>query len=142
MAAIPMVFKGISEVSLRVRDLQESSAFYRELFGLEPVDTEPPTAKSRKCRAGHPLNQDGFSVVLTEGLPPGAAPNVDHFSLEVPTLRDLMSVYSAATERGVQATEPRMYAGRWQTFLFDPDGYKVEVMTRDSGTAEAGSYGE
>jgi len=136
-----MAFRGITEVSLRVRDLEESSAFYRELLGLELTDTDPPTAKSRKCRAGHPLNEDGFSVVLTEGLPPGAAPNVDHFSLEVSTLRDLLTVYNAAKERDVQATEPRIYAGRWQTYLFDPDGYKVEVMTRDAGTGVTGTYG-
>jgi hypothetical protein len=52
--------------------------------------------------------------------------------LEVATAQDVRRAYEAAKAHGFCATEPRVYGGHYQTFLFDPDGYKVEIMTRQT----------
>jgi hypothetical protein len=61
---------------------------------------------------------------------------MDHFSLEVPSAQDVEAVYQAVIAAGWRATRPREYDGHYQTFVFDPDGYKVEVLTldRDAGS--------
>jgi hypothetical protein len=56
---------------------------------------------------------------------------MDHVSLEVTKAEDLEYIYIAATARGSQATAPRIYGGYYQTFVFDPDGYKIEIVSTD-----------
>jgi hypothetical protein len=76
--------------------------------------------------------KSSFGIVLIQGLAGGTQPvGMDHLSLEVPSAEDVEDVYGVALTQGAAATEPRVYGGFYQTFIFDPDGYKIEVVTRE-----------
>jgi len=122
----------ISQVELRVRDLAESAGFYGDVLGLMRRTTEACIA--RECAWESPCTggDDGFQVVLVQGLPPGALlSGLDHLSIEVPSRSDVLDMYERARSRKMRATPPRASRGLFQTFLFDPDGYKIEVVAQD-----------
>ncbi len=132
MTTVAIRPKRIAHVSLRVRNLERSVDFYRGLFGLEPHQTDPPSAVARICSlpANDTLAQ--ASVLLTEGLPLGSElSGLDHFSFVVSTEEEVNEAYRQAVARRARATQPRMYGGHYQTFVFDPDGYKIEIRATD-----------
>jgi len=43
--------------------------------------------------------------------------------------RDALAVYRAVTRRGVKASRPAVGNGLWETFLSDPDGYKIVFVS-------------
>ncbi|MHC4235866.1 MAG: VOC family protein, partial [Planctomycetota bacterium] len=51
----------------------------------------------------------------------------------VSSVFDVYESYLEAKALGAPATQPRVYDGHWQTFIFDPDGYKLKVFTADGG---------
>ncbi len=131
MSAQGVVVQGISHVELRVRDLNESARFYADLLGLERRPVTPPSEKTCECRG---LTDSGayFSIVLAEGLPNGVpVSGVDHVSFAVSTDDDVIAVYEKARTNNVPATAPRVYDGHYQTFIFDPNGYKIEVISAE-----------
>ena len=122
----------IAHVCISVRDLPKSARFYSEMFGMEVGPSDPPSERAQQCSVRGDSGIGGFGVVLKQEHPFGTESCViDHFSFEVPKLADVLELYRRARRIGVQATEPRWYDGHWQTFFFDPDGYKVEVLTND-----------
>ena len=122
----------INHVALRVSDLERSARFYCELFGLEVRPGVPPGDSVCVCAAPSASSLLSFGIALIQGLPRGSDPiGMDHVSLEVSKAEDLEDIYSAAVARGTQATEPRVYGGYYQTFIFDPDAYKIEVVSAD-----------
>jgi catechol 2,3-dioxygenase-like lactoylglutathione lyase family enzyme len=124
----------ISHVELRVRSLDESAVFYQELFGLQPREADPPSAKVRVCSVLDENGQEDVSVVLAEGLPPNLEPiGMDHLSFEVPADEDVSDIYFRALGLRARATSPRVFDGRYQTFVFDPNGYKIEVAAEGNG---------
>lgn len=126
---------GIRRVHLWVRELHRSVAFYREMFGLVDQPVEPRSSKVRQCVAPNDGLGTVFGLVFTEGLSSGVDQvGLDHISLEVSCREDLLSVYRRALERNARVTPPRIYAGHWQVFVFDPDGYKIELYChREAG---------
>jgi catechol 2,3-dioxygenase-like lactoylglutathione lyase family enzyme len=126
----------ISHINLRVRDVEESADFYCGLFGLQQREANPPSESVRLCVAASGPKRPKFGVVLCRGLPASGDPSgLDHFSFEVPTQTDVNDLYDRARRRGAPATKPRLYGGGWQTFVFDPDGYKIEVRATDRDPA-------
>jgi catechol 2,3-dioxygenase-like lactoylglutathione lyase family enzyme len=79
-----------------------------------------------------------LSLILTQGLPLGSEiSGLDHLGFVVATEHDVDEAYRRATEMGVRVTQPRIYAGHYQIFVFDPDGYKIEICTMDKRGEEA-----
>ncbi len=123
--------QAIGSVSLRVRDLEESLAFYADFLGLKVLRPDPDNPKRCICRCPEDeTNHD--SIVLVEGSSPRDFVPSQNFSLEVPREQDVEKVFRAAKQCGIPATAPRCHDDAYQTFLFDPDGYKVGVMSRNS----------
>lgn len=126
----------ISRVEFRVRDLAESARFYGEVLMLTPRADAYALAGECAWGPADDAASDAFGVVLVEGLPPGAAPfGLDHVSFEVASRGDVERMYARAQEHLVRVTTPRSTAGRYRTFLFDPDGYKIEVFARDESVS-------
>ena len=121
---------GIGHVELRVRRLQDSVGFYCDVFGLSRRETSPRLENQCAC-VGAPASGSGlFGVVLSEGLPAGAElAGLDHVGMRVSTEQDVRDIYARARELGYRATSPRVYNGHYQVFVFDPDGYKLEVFS-------------
>jgi catechol 2,3-dioxygenase-like lactoylglutathione lyase family enzyme len=132
---------GIGHVELRVRNLQDSVRFYCDVFGLCCKETVPRLENQRVC-VGVPASGSGlFGVVLSEGFPAGAElAGLDHVGMRVSTEQDVRDIYARARELGHRATRPRVFNGHFQAFVFDPDGYKLEVFVDRGGEAyEPGS---
>lgn len=86
----------------------------------------------RICVASTTTSGVSFGILLMQGLSRGIQPvGMDHLSLEVPGPDDVENIYSIALTHGAAATGPRVYGGFYQTFIFDPDGYKIEVISRE-----------
>ena len=120
---------GIGHVELRVRSLKESVTFYCNVFDLRRQETVPRLENQCVC-VGAPASGSGlFGVVLSEGFPAGAElAGLDHVGMRVSTEQDVRDIYARAREFGHRATKPRVYNGHYQVFVFDPDGYKLEVF--------------
>jgi catechol 2,3-dioxygenase-like lactoylglutathione lyase family enzyme len=118
----------IGQICLRVRDTKRSSVFYRAVLGLEevPGPADSPEACVLQCCCGGAVSQ----LTLVEGLPPGDhLIGLDHFTFTVPSSQDVEAVYRKAESAGCRVTKPRASEGRWQLFVFDPDGYKLAVTS-------------
>jgi catechol 2,3-dioxygenase-like lactoylglutathione lyase family enzyme len=115
-------FGGLNHVSVVARDLQESVAFYVEVFGLDPVATPDFGFPVQWLLAGD------RQLHLFER--PDEPPATAHFSLE---LADPVPVYRVAKERGLLDSTTFGYAiaelpgGELQLYLRDPAGNLVEV---------------
>lgn len=118
---------GIRHLNLRVRNLQESAAFYSSLFGLTARRPTPNRPGVLICAAPRSAGQP-FSIVLTQGLGGQTPTGMDHFAIGVESRDDVEIAFDRAQSMGMRATRPRMFDGHYQTFIFDPDGYKVEVF--------------
>ena len=123
---------GIGHVELRVRNLDESAAFYRDVFSLVRRPAAPPSDKICLCVGVPASGDETFSIVLTEGLPLGTEiAGLDHVSLTVPNGQDVRDIHASAARLGVRCTSPRTFDGAYQTFVFDPNGYKIEVVAKN-----------
>lgn len=123
----------ISHVELRVRQLDRSAAFYRDVFGLVREEATPPSDKVCVCVGAPASGGEEFSLVLTEGLPLSTElAGLDHVSFIVLTEQDVRDTHAKASGLGFRCTAPRDFDGSFQTFVFDPDGYKIEVAAQHS----------
>ena len=114
----------ISRICLRVRDPRRSAEFYSSVLGLVQNNTNGTSL----CRQNSADASATIDVVFTEGLPPGDhLTGLDRVSFEVPSRELVDQIYGQARKHNAHATSPRLYEGRWLTFVFDPDGYKIEV---------------
>jgi catechol 2,3-dioxygenase-like lactoylglutathione lyase family enzyme len=103
------------------------------VLGLELAPDQADGASATRAQ-GSPNSPLDSEVVFTEGLPPGDhLAGLDRVSFEVPSPESVDRVYEKARTRNARATQPRLYEGHWQTFIFDPDGYKVEVFAQHNG---------
>jgi lactoylglutathione lyase len=119
----------VDHISLCVRDLAKSAAFYRDVIGLEEIEnkTRRPTIRWFAFD-GH----RAIHLIADTDEPPPDRPRSAHLCLSTPnfgeTLRDLVS-------RGVThenlAGEPFKISiradGVRQTYFRDPDNYWIEV---------------
>ena len=120
----------LCRILLRVRDPQRSAEFYRSVLGLESVPCRS-NGRGVPSATDSAVARRDFEVVFTEGLSPGDhLIGLDRVSFEVPSRESVDRIYEQATQRNARATQPRLYEGHWQAFIFDPDGYKVEVFAQ------------
>jgi len=131
-----VVVLGLHHVELRVRNLADSTAFLCDVFGLRRQDVVPPCDKTCVC-VGMPASEGAsFGIVLSEGLPPGTElAGLDHVGVRVATEQDVRDTYAKARALGYRATEPRVFGGAFQTFVFEPSGYKIEVCAQGDHSA-------
>jgi len=134
-------------VALRVHDVKRSASFYCRVFGLASQPATPPSPTIRVCSPPARTGCTKLTIILVQGLPSGAQPiGMDHLSLQVERAEDVMRGYRRALAAEAEATAPRWYGGRYQTYIFDPDGYKIEVLSNsgpdrddsDNDTDESG----
>ena len=121
---------GIDHVVLRIRDLQRSLGFYRDLLGLH-IEREQADIHLTQLRAGRSLID-----LIPRGEDAGGAPNVEHFALEIqpfdePKLREYF------TSHGVSIVESGLRYGAGgegpSIYVLDPDGNKVELKSAPAG---------
>ena len=135
-------------VSLNVRDVEASVAFYRALFGVEPVKhyRDPTTVHSllqddagtdsRRVRSGYAkfdLDAPALNFVLNEM--PGHAPAqgaLSHLGLQVDATDDVLAIRERVQTAGLSPRDEMKvnccYARQDKFWLADPDGNEWEVF--------------
>lgn len=130
--AIPI--KGLDHVVLRIRDLDRSLGFYRDVLGLRVERELPDDIGLVQLRAGTGLI-DLVPVESQLGRNGGRAPgptgrNMDHFCIEVDPF-DEIPIRSLLQEHGIECGETEIrYGARGDgpsIYIQDPDGNTVEL---------------
>jgi len=111
-----MDVRGLNHVSLRIRDVERSRAFYEGLIGL---------ARAPRPDLGFPgvwYQIGGSQLHLLAAAPQiePIDPTGPHFAVEVPSVEDVRRELEA---RGV----PYLSFGAAQLWIRDPDGNVVEI---------------
>jgi glyoxylase I family protein len=131
---------GLGHVDLVCRDLTQSLAFYRAVFG--PLGLEEPVLFDGE--RGEQIHYLRFprpgsgSIGLRQALEPQDfefyAPGLHHLALTVETRADVDAAHSAALEAGAEVLHaPRVWpeysAEYYATFFLDPEGFRLEVAS-------------
>jgi catechol 2,3-dioxygenase-like lactoylglutathione lyase family enzyme len=134
-----MRLTGLHHVTLICRDLDRSTAFYRDLLGLALVragasDDDPD---ARHFYFGDADGAPGTLVSLLEypSLPPGVVGtgSTHHFALAVESAEEQVAWRDYLRERGVECTDVFDRGQFRSLYLRDPDGHIVEIATRGPG---------
>jgi lactoylglutathione lyase len=125
---------------IRVGDLQRSVAFYTQVLGMQLLrTTERPDQKYDLAFVGYGRNPEHAEIELTynygvDKYEPGTAfghiaIGVDNVTATCAALRE-----KAAALGGAITREPGPVKGGTSmiAFITDPDGYKIELIERDS----------
>lgn len=125
---------GISHLSLSVRDLDASVAFYRDVLGLtvfvEPYDGEVFAGRQTLLLTGrvvvglqqHDANEGALFDPACTGL--------DHLAFHVSSRADLDAWSTWLDERGVEHSEVKQVGDLgWMILLRDPDGIQLELFS-------------
>jgi catechol 2,3-dioxygenase-like lactoylglutathione lyase family enzyme len=127
-----MVAISINHVSVHAKDLDESTGFYEQLFGMQRIATPTFAFPVQWLRLGH----QQLHLFVRPGVP---TPRFHHLGLNVD---DFEAVYWRALEQGIQDTTAffsGMYElpdGSVQMYLRDPADNLVEIDWPDAGTLD------
>ncbi len=120
----------ILHTRIRVRDLERSVAFYRDVLGLEESGrSDSPMgnrlAYMRDRASGHEIEL----CYQPEGRPFAFPEDIFHVAFEV---SDLSAVGEDLARRGIPFTDgPHVSrSGSALAFIDDPDGYEIELLQR------------
>ncbi len=111
-------------VALNVNNLEESLAFYRALWGAEPV-------KRRTGYAKFDLAEPSVNLTLNQH-PVKDAGGINHLGIQVGSTEEVLEMRERLQARGL-LTEDEMqtnccYAIQDKIWLTDPNGYRWEVF--------------
>jgi catechol 2,3-dioxygenase-like lactoylglutathione lyase family enzyme len=126
---------GINHVSISATDLEESTRFYEDVFGMERVPTPIFETPVQWLRVG------GLQLHLFLD-PSGHAPTRHHLGL---TIDDFAGAYDAirahaSDEWGAQLVE--LPSGQVQLYFRDPAGNLIELNWPDAATLDRARYPE
>jgi lactoylglutathione lyase len=123
---------------LRVGDLQRSIDFYTRVLGMQLLrTTERPEQKYSLAFVGYGTNPDHAEIELTynhgvSSYEIGTA--FGHLALGVPDVYASCDRIRAAGGAITREPGPVKGGNTVIAFVTDPDGYKIELIQRDSGT--------
>ena len=126
--------RGLAHLNLNVRDIERSTRFYRELFGLELLhDYEGPMGKhrwGRQVALSTPGAADILALSQAPGEPIGPA-GCNHFGFTLVSDADLDQAIADAERLGGRlvrrgSAEVDSIVERF-AYLEDPDGYVFEL---------------
>ncbi|MGN6516565.1 MAG: VOC family protein [Rhizomicrobium sp.] len=129
----PFKLKHIDHVVLRIRDLEKSLAFYRDVLGC-PVDKVQEKIGLWQVRAGSSLIDlvplDGALGSLGGAGPAKEGRNVDHFAIEIEPFDDAKIRAHLAAHNVIITDSGQRYGARGDgpsIYILDPDGNSVEL---------------
>jgi catechol 2,3-dioxygenase-like lactoylglutathione lyase family enzyme len=124
--------KGLTRVHLRVADLDRSTHFYQQAFGMEELFREGPDTVSLRT----PGQADMISLHRREpGQDTGTMGSIAHFGFQLAdgadideAIREVEAAGGRLLERGTRGTKADAYFGTDSyAYLADPDGYVIEI---------------
>jgi glyoxylase I family protein len=135
-----MRLTGLHHVTLICRDLDRTTAFYRDLLGLSLLseqrnDDDPD---SRHFWFGDEHGSPGTLISFLEypSMPQGVvgAGSTHHLALTVESAQEQTAWRDYLRSRGVECTDPFERGGFSSIYLRDPDGHILEIATRGGPT--------
>ncbi len=123
---------------LRVGDLQRSIDFYTQVLGMQLLrKTENPDYKYTLAFVGFGKNPDHAEIELTynwgvDSYEIGTA--FGHLALGVPDVHGACESIKAAGGKVTREAGPVKGGSTIIAFVADPDGYKIELIQRESTT--------
>src|ERR1700694_5385237 len=113
-----------AHVALQVRNIEQSAAFYRKLFGIEPSKVRPGYAKFDVSNP--PLN---FTLNET---PSAARGTLSHLGIQVRSAGDVLAVRERWMREGLVTRDEMKtdccYALQDKAWVRDPDGNEWEAF--------------
>lgn len=111
-------------IALNVNNLQESLAFYRALWGVEPV-------KVRTGYAKFDIAEPGVNLTLNEN-PVQSFGALNHLGIQVGSTDAVLAMRERLQERGLETLDEMQtnccYAIQDKIWVIDPNGYRWEVF--------------
>jgi len=111
-------------VSINVRNVNESVAFYRKMFGVEP-------SKVRTGYAKFDVQNPPLNLALNE-IPFNERGALSHLGIQVASTEDVLAVREKWNEAGLSTRDEMQtaccYAVQDKTWVSDPDGNEWEVF--------------
>jgi catechol 2,3-dioxygenase-like lactoylglutathione lyase family enzyme len=113
-----------AHVAIQVRNVQESLAFYRKLFGIEP-------AKVRRGYAKFDVSDPPLNFTLNEAQDDGRGA-LSHMGIQVRSTDDVFAVRQRWMQEGLVTRDEMKteccHALQDKTWVRDPDGNEWEVF--------------
>jgi glyoxylase I family protein len=134
-----MQLTGLHHLTLICRDLERTTAFYRDLLGLALVNagTNDDDPDSRHFWFGDAGGTPGTLVSFLEypTMPPGTVGtgSTHHLAFAVESAEELGAWRDYLRTHGVQSTDVLDRGSFRSIYLRDPDGHIVEIATRGPG---------
>jgi glyoxylase I family protein len=131
-----MRLTGLHHLTAICRDLERTTAFYRDLLGLtlvrEGQSDDDPDARHFWFSAGDGAPGTLISFMEYPTLEQGVVGigSVQHFAFAVDSAEELEAWREYLRERGVGATDVFARGGFRSIYLRDPDANIVEIATR------------
>jgi catechol 2,3-dioxygenase-like lactoylglutathione lyase family enzyme len=129
-------------MGLAVKNLQETVAFYRALFGQQPTKTRPHYAR---FEVAEPLVNLALNEVGGQTGPNNA---VAHFGIQVKTTAAVNAIGKRLAAAGlatrIEEQVTCCYAVQNKIWATDPDGnqWEVYVLLDDQGSSHASNQGQ
>jgi len=130
-----MKVKKLLHTRMRVSDMDQTIAFYRDVLGLEVLERKTSPRGSHLAFLAVPNSQELIELC---SFPPSGPVKVQedlvHLAFEVDNLDDTMAELS---RKGIKITDgpTRSSSGSRFIFIDAPDGYEVELIERPPGVA-------
>ena len=135
---------GIHHVTLICKDLERSTAFYRNLLGMRMVrqTVSDDDRDARHLLFGDEEGRPGTLVTCLEypALEPGkvGTGSTHHFALAVESEEELRAWRDYLASQGVACTEVMDRSLFKSVYLRDPDGHIVELAAGEPGVDPGG----
>jgi glyoxylase I family protein len=142
-----MALTGLHHLTLICRDLERTTAFYRDLLGLALVcaGTNDDDPDSRHYWFGDAGGAPGTLVSFLEypTMPPGTVGtgSTHHLAFAVESAEELEAWRDYLRSHGVGSTDVFDRGSFRSVYLRDPDGHIVEIATRGPGFVGADAPG-
>ena len=110
-------------ISINVKDVSESVAFYEKVFGVKPQ-------KQNSTYAKFDLQELALNFAMQSGK--GEISRVSHFGIEVDSADEITKWQKALTEKGllklIESDTKCCFARQNKIWFTDPDGNEWEVF--------------
>ena len=120
---------------IRVRDLEKSLKFYKDLLGMKVLrQRDYPSGKFTLAFVGYGDETDNTVIELThnweQAEPYSLGTAFGHLAIGVPDVYKACDRLAAAGVKIPRPAGPMAHGGSVIAFIEDPDGYKIELIER------------